>query len=192
MTSQLFLQLSIPRCKDGRNRLFETPTIFARGNQSWPALKLFPKNLYTQFCLEEFLSLRRVPLGLDLLRGRPVRFVEVKVTWRKMILCLQFLERKMILCLQFFPVFCGKAREGLLLAPFLLFLDAAAAPLSASGLLTGPTGAEVSPAELRATRPASFATRPFIPRGAHVQPDQVLHDRSARARTKLGAHGRRR
>ena len=100
----------------------------------------------------------------------------------------------MILCLQFFPVFCGKAREGFLLAPFLprVFLHAAAAPLSASGLLTGPTGAEVSPAELRATRPASFATRPFIPRGAHVQPDQVLHDRSARAPTKLGAHGRRR
>ena len=39
-------------------------------------------NLYTQFCLEEFLSLRRVPLGFDLLRGKPVRFVEVKVTWR--------------------------------------------------------------------------------------------------------------
>ena len=82
MTSQLFLQLCIPRRKDGRNHLFESPTIKARGHQSWPALKVFPKDLYTQFCLEEFLSLRRVPLGFDLLRGKPVRFVEVKVTLR--------------------------------------------------------------------------------------------------------------
>tara|TARA_B100000401_G_scaffold58497_1_gene33999 strand:+ start:343 stop:669 length:327 start_codon:yes stop_codon:yes gene_type:complete len=43
-------------------------------------LKVFPKNLHAQFCLKEFLSLRRVPSGFDLLRGKPVGFVEVKVT----------------------------------------------------------------------------------------------------------------
>ena len=42
MTSQLFLQLSIPRRKNRRNHLFETPTITARGHQGWPALKEKP------------------------------------------------------------------------------------------------------------------------------------------------------
>ena len=124
MTSQLFLQLSIPRRKDGRNHLFETPTIRARGPQGWPALKVFPKNLYTQFCLEEFLSLRRVPLGFDLLRGKPVRFVEVKVTLRMEVpkgehsvssISLKRVLREGVMGLSKIAFFCTLLRIGILL-----------------------------------------------------------------------------
>ena len=124
MTSQLFLQLSIPRRKDGCNHLFLTPTITVRGPQGWPALKVFPKNLYTQFCLEEFLSLRRVPLGLDLLRGRPVRFVEVKVTLRMEVpkgehsassISLNRVLREGVMGLSKIALFCTLLRIGILL-----------------------------------------------------------------------------